>query len=254
MSVMMKRVGLASAAAAVLVAAGAPAFAGDSNGNFQAKLGITGVLTDDHTKSLTLNGAELINTFPGGAGVSDTVIPSLTLTYYLNKNIALELFCCFDKVHVNALDSGLNGAAKQASLAETWIFPLIVTAQYHFDKFGPLRPYVGAGFEWIHYFDSNAGGNGISNITGGTVVKTHFSDSFGPAIQGGIDYDLGGGWSLGVDVKKVWEDSKITWVTSNGNTVVAKHDLDPLFVTANVGYRFNLDDLFGRRAAPAPLK
>lgn len=232
------KVTLAAAAVAAMVAT-TPASAGDSNGNFQAKLGVTGVLTDDSTKRLDLNGGTLL---PGSwASTNDTVIPSLTLTYYLNKNVALELFCCFDKVHV----SGEGGIAGFGDIASTWIFPPILTAQYHFDGMGAFRPYVGVGVEYIHYFDSKAEG-------GLTGEKVHFSDSWGFALQGGVDYDLGNGLSLGLDVKKVWEDTKIHW--TGAADVVAKHDIDPLFITANIGYRFNLSDLFGSREAPAPLK
>ena len=218
-----------------------PAQAGDSNGNFQAKLGITGVWTDDSTNSLNLGSTPL---YPGNWATSnDTVIPSLTLTYYLNKNWAVELFCCFDKVNVEA--HGPVGSTL-GDVASTWIFPPILTLQYHFDGMGAFRPYVGAGAEWIHYFDSK------SKIAGDTV---NFDDSFGFALQGGVDYDLGQGWSVGVDVKKVWEDTKITWsgAALGGQPLVAKHDIDPLFVTLNLGYRFNLSDLLGSRDV-APLK
>lgn len=215
-----------------------PAVAGDSNGNFQAKIGITGAWTDDSTNSLTVNGAE---TYPGNwATTDDTVIPTITLTYYLNKNLAVELFCCFDKVGVDAE----GGLAAFGEIADTWIFPPILTLQYHFDGLGALKPYVGVGAEWIHYFDSN------SKLAGYNVS---FDDSFGFALQGGVDIDLGGGWSLGVDVKKVWEDTKVTWTGGGLGPIVADHDIDPLFVTANIGYRFNLSDLFGRREA-VPLK
>lgn len=243
-------------AAGVALAAAAPAAAGDSNGNFQVKVGVTGVLTQDKTTSLHALGAgggdlDLLPTFPDGALTNNTYIPTATLTYYVSKNLAVELFCCFDKVHVDPKDAALKAAIGNTSMAETWAFPPILTAQYHFDGMGAFRPYVGAGFEWIHYFSSNLGGDGLGIGAGG---KVKFSDSFGPAVQVGFDYDLGNGWSLGADFKKVWEDTKITWTDAAGNRIVAKHDLDPIFVTVNLGYRFNLSDLFGRRAEPAPLK
>jgi outer membrane protein len=40
---------------------------------------------------------------------------------------------------------------------------------------------------------------------------------------------------------------------ANLGTVEGKVDLDPLIISAGLGYRFNLDDIFGRRSA-APLK
>jgi outer membrane protein len=220
-------------------AAALPAQAGDSNGNFQVKLGVTGVLTDDDTRSLTAGAANLTGVASGET--NDTVIPTLMLTYFLDKNWALELFCCFAQVNVDG-----EGALAGTKLASTWIFPPILTAQYHFDGMGAFKPYVGAGVQWIHYFDEE------SNI-GGTV---DFDDSWGFALQVGTDIDLGGGWSLGLDAKKVWEDTKITWSGNTaglGDPIVAKHDLDPWFLTANLGYRFNLSDLFGRREA-VPLK
>lgn len=223
-----------------------PVQAGDSNGNFQVKLGATGVWTDDHTSSLAVDGVGSL--IPGNsATTTNNAIPSLTLTYYLNKNLAVELFCCFDKVGVNT-----HGAVgdQLGEVADTWIFPPILTLQYHFDGLGPIKPYVGVGAEWIHYFDSS------SKVAGYSV---DFDDSFGFALQAGVDYDLGHGWSLGVDVKKVWEDTKVTWTGTDvlgipgAGNVVAKQDIDPLFVTVNLGYRFNLSDLFGSREA-VPLK
>lgn len=228
-----RMIGLGLAALLAGAAMALPAQAGDSNGNFQAKLGVTGVLFDDDTKSTSPPGL-------GTAETNDTVIPTLALTYYLNSNWAVELFCCFAQVNVNGDSGALGGLGK---LASTWVFPPILTAQYHFDGMGAFKPYVGAGVQWIHYFDEK------SNI-GGSV---DFDDSWGFVLQGGVDYDLGQGWSLGVDVKKAWLDTKLTYSGGPFDGVSAKHDLDPLYVTANLGYRFNLSDLFGSRE-PVPLK
>jgi outer membrane protein len=206
-----------------------PAKAGDSNGNFQVKLGVTGVVFDDETTSTTP--ANL-----GQAEVNDTVIPTLMLTYFLDKNWAVELFCCFAQLNVEGKSGALGGLGK---LASTWVFPPMLTAQYHFDGMGAFKPYVGAGVQYIHYFDES------SNI-GGSV---DFRDSWGFVLQAGTDIDLGQGWSLGLDAKKVWEDTELTYSAG----VVAEHDLDPWVLTANLGYRFNLSDIFARRE-PVPLK
>jgi outer membrane protein len=233
-------------ALALVLGAAQTAMAGDSNGNFQAKLGVTGVITDDTTYALSAisPAGAATDILPGrSASISDTVIPSLTLTYYLNKNLAVELFCCFDKVDLH----GAGLLAPAGTIADTWIFPPILTLQYHFDGLGPVRPYVGAGVEWIHYFNSSTSKNGLG------ASSVSLDDSFGFALQAGVDYDLGNGWSLGADVKKVWEDTQVTWKFADGSRIVAKHDVDPLFLTVNLGYRFNLSDIFGSRS-PEPLK
>ncbi|WP_295555070.1 OmpW family outer membrane protein [uncultured Hyphomicrobium sp.] len=233
---------LATALAVTMGAAG-PALAGDSNGNFQIKVGISGVWTDDETNSLVTSAGVDLLAAGASASTDDMTLPTLTLTYFFNRNVAVELFCCFGQTSI--VGEGLISG--QGEIAETWMFPPILTLQYHFDGLGPLRPYVGAGVEWIHYFDTKPGSNGLG------AVAVDLDDSFGFALQAGVDFDLGGGWSLGLDVKKVWEDTDVTWRFADGSRITAEHDIDPLIATANLGYRFNIEDLLGRREA-APLK
>ena len=246
-----------------MVAIAATASAGDSNGNIQAKIGITGGLLQDHTNSLQVlapSGALFDDLGAKGqkATTDDVIIPSLTLTYYLNKNLAVELFCCAASTGVNVAIPGsatATGNAVNGEVAHTAVFPPVLTLQYHFDPIANLRPYVGVGFEYIHYFNEKLGSNALNQYAPGAVrfVDVKMKDSWGVALQAGVDYDLGGGWSLGVDVKKVWLDTEITWIADTGHQVKAKHDLDPLYITANIGYRFNLCDLL-RNCSAAPLK
>jgi outer membrane protein len=204
--------------------------AGDPNGNFQLKLGYTGIVWDDRNHGISLNG----NTIVGAdAHVRDLSLPTATLTYYFTKNVGLELFCCF--AHGKVVGDGILA---NAQLADTWTFPPALTLQYHFDGLGPVVPYVGVGAQWIHYFNES------SKIAG--FDKASFNDSFGVVLQAGFDFNIGGGLSFGLDVKKVWEDTRITWSDPAGNRITTRHDLDPLLITANIGYRFNL---FGPAAA-----
>jgi len=223
-----KTIALGLAALLAGAAMALPAQAGDSNGNMQVKVGVTGLIFDDETTSSSVGGLS--------AEVNDTVIPTLMLNYYLSKNWSVELFCCFAQLNVHGESGALGTLGK---LASTWVFPPMLTAQYHFDGMGAFKPYVGAGVQYIHYFDSS------SNITG----SVDFRDSWGLVLQAGTDVDLGDGWSLGFDAKKVWEDTKLTYSLP----AYAEHDLDPWVLTANLGYRFNLSDLFGSREA-VPLK
>jgi outer membrane protein len=213
--------------------------------NFQIKVGVSGVLWNDENHGVFLNGARIAG---ASAHVDNIVLPTATLTYYFNKNIAAELFCCF--AHASVFGDGtLRTGLGQNKVADTWTFPPVLTLQYHFDGMGAFRPYVGVGVQWMHFFSSKSDLSGALAPFG----SVKFRDSVGPALQAGLDIDLGRGWSIGLDAKYVWEDTRLTWADAVGDRITTKHDLDPLILTANLGYRFNLDELFGRRAS-APLK
>ncbi len=248
----MKSLKIGLAALALGMGMGQAAVAGDYNGNFMVRLQGTQVMTQDSLKSLTsVSGAPVSDLKGAGfdAEVSDRFIPTATLTYFLNKNLALELFCCFSKHHID-LKAPPAFAGLSGKVADAWIFPPALTLQYHFDGMGAFKPYVGVGAQWIHFFNEKTG----DNTLGATSVS--MSDAFGVTVQAGFDYQLGGGWYLNADIKKSWLDTKATWHNSTvtGGNIVAKADLDPLTISAGVGYRFNLEDLLGRRSAPASLK
>ena len=221
-----------------------PAMAGSENGDFMIRLQGTAVITQDKLKSLNSSTLGDLKALGFDAEVSDEIVPTATLTYFLNKNLALELFCCFAKHSIDlkppAAFAGLAG-----EVAEMWIFPPVVTLQYHFTGMGALKPYVGAGVQYIHFFNEKTG----ANTLGASSVS--ISDAFGPALQAGIDISMGNGWYLNADVKKVWLDTKVTWQDTVGGTIVAKDRLDPLTVSLGIGYRF---DLFGHRGSIEPLK
>lgn len=220
-----------------------PAQAGDDNGNFMVRVLGSVVAPDTDVSSVAINGVAI----PGAdADVSTQVIPALTLSYFLDKNWALELFCCFTKHNVD----GKGSLAPLGEIADSWIFPPVVTLQYHFDHMGGFKPYVGAGVEYMHFFSEGTGANLLN------AASVDIDDAWGLALQAGVDVSLGNGWYLNADVKKVWLNTDVTWnnIGGTGANIVADVDIDPWIISAGVGYRFNLEDVFGRRYQPAALK
>lgn len=224
-----------AAAALALTAVSAPASAGDYNGDFLVRLQGT-VVAPDSSADVYAGGALI----PGAdADVSTEVLPTLTLTYFFNKNIAAELFCCFAK-----FDAEGKGLLSGTDLGSFWVFPPIVTLQYHFDSMGGFKPYVGAGVEYMAFFDE-----GHSDIGG---AKLHLDNAWGFALQAGFDLEVGQGWYLNADVKHVWLDTDASW---EGTNITSKVDVDPWIVSVGLGYRFNLSDIFGsREASYVPMK
>ena len=226
----MRRVGMVVLLALGLSLNVAKANAGDYSGNTLVRVQGTLVAPDSSAK---------VNIDPDyDAHVSTEWIPTLTLTHFFTKNVAAELFCCFGRFNAKG-----EGDLKGTDLGNFWVFPPILTLQYHFDPISGFKPYVGAGVQYIHYFDG-----GRSDLGG---AKIGLDDSWGFALQGGIDVEIGRGWYLNADIKKVWLDTDASWKDTG---VKADVTVDPLIVSVGVGYRFNLADLLGSRAAPAPLK
>lgn len=226
----------ALALAAGIAGASLPAAAGDDHGNFMVRALVTGV-NPDTDASVFAGGARI----PGAnADVSDEIIPALTLSYFFTDNLAVELFCCFAKHDID----GTGSIAGLGEIADTWIFPPALTAQYHFTGMGAWKPYVGAGVQYIAFFDEGTGQNRLG------ASSVDIDDAFGFTLQAGLDYSLGNGWYLNADVKKTWLDTEISW---NGTGVRADADLDPWIFSAGVGYRFNLSDVFGHGAKTASI-
>ena len=220
-----------------------PAAAGSDDGNFQVR--VLATVVDPDTNATVRAGGAVI---PGAdADVSTEVIPALTLSYFFNKNLAVELFCCFAKHEID----GKGSLAGLGEIADTWIFPPALTLQYHFTGMGAWKPYVGAGVQYINFFDEGEG----KNVLGATSVS--IDDAWGVTLQAGLDVSIGNGWSLNADVKKTWLDTTVTWHNNaalGGVNVVGDADLDPWIFSAGIGYRFNLGDIFGHRAEAAPIK
>ncbi len=120
------------AMAVVFAGTAVPASAGDYSGDFMVRVQGTVVNPD------------VDSTLPG-LDVSTEVIPTLTLSYFFTKNVAVELFCCFAKHQAELAGVG--------DVADFWIFPPALTLQYHFDNMGGFKPYVGAGVQYIAPFD-----------------------------------------------------------------------------------------------------
>ncbi|MGN1057285.1 MAG: OmpW family protein [Comamonas sp.] len=148
----------------------------------------------------------------GDAGISinQKTIPELDISYYLTPNWAAELILTYPQKH-----DVRSAGARIGSLKH---LPPTLLAQYHFTQFGAFKPYVGAGINYTRFSSVNVPGVSIDK------------NSWGAAVQVGLDYALDRNWSLNVDVKKLQMDTTIHGV--------GKFKIDPVLVGVGVGYRF----------------
>lgn len=192
-------------AAALLAAALAlPGIAAAQNSPWMIGVRAIGILPDD---SSTISGVT----------VDDQYTVELDFTYFLTKNVALELIAATAKHKVE-----LNGA----EIGKVGHVPPTLTLQYHFTDLGAFKPYVGAGLNYTFFYDKKLA-NGALEIEDG---------SFGGALQAGVDYALDKNWSLNVDLKYIWIKSDINVVGTGAKAGEVK--INPYVVGIGARYRF----------------
>ena len=154
--------------------------------------------------------------------IDNSVVPELDASYFVTNNIAFELIAAVTphKAHTKTSSAG------PLDLGDVWLLPPTLTAQYHFTDLGQFKPYVGAGVNYTAFFDASKGSS---------VTSVDYGNSFGPALQAGVDYMLDDHWLLNLDVKKIWINSD---VKLNGGAIAADVDINPWIVGVGFGYRF----------------
>lgn len=188
---------------------------GSKAGSLLVRLRAIGVVPDERST---------VSVIGGKVDASNTVVPEVDFTYFLTDTLALELIAAVTK-HTA---SDPNSSAGNVPLGSTWLLPPTLTAQYHFLPNEKLSPYLGVGVNYTTMFD-------VKKPSTGPVTSIDYGDSFGPALQAGVDYALDDRWSLNLDVKKVWIKSDVS--INNGAIRAAVH-LDPWIIGTGIGYRF----------------
>lgn len=156
----------------------------------------------------------------GDVNVDDAVVPELDISYFFTENLAAELILGTTNHDVSGA-----GALAGANLGDVWLLPPTLTAQYHFNLTDSIKPYVGAGVNYTIFYGENPG----------QFTDIHYKDSFGWALQAGVDVAVADNWGLNLDVKKLFLDTK---VSVNNGAVTGKVNLDPWIFGAGVYYRF----------------
>jgi outer membrane protein len=208
----------AATAALLCVASGAGAaeFQPKAKSDVLVNLRVTGVLSDEDAPISTSGGAAT----GLKAEVNDDYRPTVGLSYFVTDNVAVELILGTTKHQVKAVGPGTD-----VNVHETWVLPPVLSAQYHFMPERRFSPYVGAGVNYMVFYNGEDQ-NGFS---------VDLDDGFGYAVQAGADVALHGPYSLNVDVKKVFFE---TDATINGGALKAEVDLNPWVVSVGVGRKF----------------
>jgi outer membrane protein len=202
-------VGMLAGIAAAPEAQAQQGFSGKSAGDIMVRARAIGVIPDEDAST----------SIGGNVSVSNDWVPEVDISYFVTDNIALELIAATTRHDVSHTAAG--------SLGKVSLLPPTLTLQYHFLPKARFSPYLGAGVNYTVFYNEDAPGGGITAID--------YDDSFGWALQAGVDYALTDNWYLNADVKKIFLS---TDVSINNGAVTANVDLDPWVVGFGVGYKF----------------
>ncbi|WP_159916453.1 OmpW family protein [Pantoea sp. 18069] len=152
-----------------------------------------------------------------GLSINDKTLPEFDITYFFSPNFAAELVLTVPQKHdVHSSAAGYLGTLKH--------LPPSLLAQYHFTQFSGFKPYVGAGINYTRF-------SGVKLLGGAADVQRN---SWGGALQLGVDIALNRQWSLNVDVKKLYLNTDV----SLAGAKVGNFKVDPVLVGVGLGYRF----------------
>ncbi|MFZ2269131.1 MAG: OmpW family outer membrane protein [Azonexus sp.] len=206
----MNKILVAALAMAGLVSAGA-AYADDSG--FMVRARAVSITWDNTNKG------GLENAVPGKIEAKDLWIPEVDVSYFFNKNLALELVLTYPQT----IDITVSGT----KIGKVDALPPSLLLQYHFSDLGAFKPYVGAGINYTLFTE-----RAVTPFAGGTVRVDN--SSVGLAGQVGFDYFLTKNISLNVDVKYIQMSTDVKL----DSTKLGKLDLNPITAGVGVGYRF----------------
>lgn len=166
-----------------------------------------------------------ISTIGGTASVDTNIAPEIDVSYFFTENIALELITAVTPHRARA-----NGTvAGNVNLGEVSLLPPTLTLQWHFMPQCVVDPYVGAGINYTYFFGVNPGS-----------LATHieYENSFGGALQAGVNINFRPQWHINFDVKKVYIDTEATVQLASPPVLKTSIDINPLIIGVGIGYRF----------------
>lgn len=163
--------------------------------------------------------------------ISNSAMPEVDVTHMVSDTIGFELIAATTK-HRASGTTGTTGTIGR--LASTWVLPPTLTAQYHLNPRGGFRPYVGAGLNYTLFWNEKAS-RGLVAAVGRTGV--HMKDSFGYALQAGIDVDITPKIFANLDVKYIDMDTTARFRTTAAGAQRVRLHIDPLIFGVGLGFR-----------------
>ena len=153
--------------------------------------------------------------------INNKIIPEVDISYFFTPQIAAELVLTYPQKQTI-----YSGGAEIGSLKH---LPPTLTLQYHFEKMREFKPYLGIGVNYTRFSSVH-----FSPAVQAALQPSVSKNSFGLALQAGVDFEFRKNWYLNMDVKKV----QIRTDIKSAGTKVGEFKVDPWLIGVGVGMRF----------------
>lgn len=197
------------------------------------RIGVDYIQNHSSSPNFTSNGPAFLTPQPAGTEAQDAVTPVLAYTRKLNDHWDAELVLGIPP-RVDAKGTGtLQTFGTVARVKEAGPDAFLI---YNFGKEGDkLRPLVGLGINFTHFYDAESTESG--DLASGGPTKITLTNSWGWAAKTGASYQINQHWSLVGVVAAIKVKSDMTTETGS---IVRKTTIDfrPIVYSVGMQYRF----------------
>jgi outer membrane protein len=166
-----------------------------------------------------------------GVTVDDATQFSVTGEYMFTSAIGVELLASLPFEHDISVGGVHVGSTKQ--------LPPTVSVNYHFNSGGDFVPYVGAGINYTTFFSENTvNGNTVPGLGDAEITNLDLDDSWGLALQAGVDMKVRENTLLSLAVRWVDIDTDVDATLNGGPVASFNADIDPVILTLALGFQF----------------
>jgi outer membrane protein len=176
------------------------------------------------------NGAEL--------KVDSNTILEFDISYYFTKNIAAELILATGSKHEVSVSGESGAVVPNQLLGSVDVLPPTLTVEWHFNPDQMIDPYVGAGINYSAFLDKKL--DVRQGPLTGSDIKVE-NDSWGYALQAGVDINLKDGWLINADVKYISLDTDVKLrnpLAGNAWTKIDDLEINPWVFGLGIGKKF----------------
>jgi outer membrane protein len=202
-------------------------------------LACTSAVAQDSPWSISLGAAHVGFSTKADVKVNGVLVPGADAKASSNTTLGLEVACDLTPdlkarfligVPPTTRLTGTGALAGTGTLGKVQYGPAVLSLTYALGHLGPVRPYVGGGANYTIVF----------NNKDGFIANLDAKSAFGAVVEAGFDVPLEGGWSIGLDARKIFLKTSAsgTLPAMGGAAAHADIRLDPLVLFASVGKRF----------------